>query len=451
MVFKHRSFSSFTIEFAENQQFVRIYSKLIISKRSKNMELKITQVRTNVGVPLWMLSSSGHNSVTVGVLVACGARDEDLPKEAGIAHALEHMLFQGTKSFPNNMKLSSYIETIGGGINGRTGHERTLYHARVPVGYAERGVRVLSEQINASIFPEEKIPVEMKNIVQEIRRVNDDPHGRLWHLSQSFIYNNHPLSNEISGTEESVTAFTKRDFLSFKERFYNPANYIFIAVGNISQDEALKLFNRYFEGDYTGTPNVREKVRIIRRKERQFIEKRELDQLHLSLDALVGKGRDKSSLYLEFFRDMISNGMSSPLFQEVRDKRGLCYAVYANLHRCSDIGSFKIYIGTDSKRYKEAIVTALRVIEKSKKNKHLLGKIKKLKLGRLMLRYENTLDVFFAAADDILFLGRPRGLDEIREEIEEVKIENITESVDRYLKPNQIFTTMLAPKSFKTD
>ncbi|MDP3052330.1 MAG: pitrilysin family protein [bacterium] len=412
------------------------------------MELNITQIKTNIGVPLWTLSSSSYSSVTLGVLIGCGARDENWPREAGIAHALEHMLFQGTKNFPNNMKLSSYIETIGGEINGRTSSERTLYHARVPIGYAERGVRVLSEQINASIFPDEKIPVEMKNIIQEIRRMNDDPQGHLWHLSQRFIYNNHPLSREVSGTEDSVAAFAKRDFLSFKERFYNPANYVFIAVGNISQGEALKLFNRYFDGNYTRTPNTREKVRIIRRAERQFIERRELDQLHLSIDALIGKGRDKSSLYLEFFRDMISSGMSSPLFQEVRDKRGLCYVVMAGLNKCSDIGRFRIYIGTDSKRYKEAIVTTLRVIEKSKKDEHLLDKIKKLKLGRLMLRYENTLDVFFATTDDIVFLGRPRGLEEIKKEIEEVTIDDIRKSVDKYLNPDLIYITMLAPKNF---
>jgi len=415
------------------------------------MELNILETKTKSGVSLWTLSSPNYNSVAVGVIIKCGTRDEIWPKEAGIAHALEHMLFQGTKSFPSNLKLSSFIETIGGGINGRTGSERTLYHARVPVGYAERGVRVLSEQINDSIYPEEKIPVEMKNVIQEIRRVNDDPQGRLYFLSQRFIYNNHPLSREVHGTEESVSAFTKNDFLKFRERFYNPTNYIFIAVGNITQDEALKLFNKYFSGDHKGKPNTRKESRIIARHEKQFIERRELDQLHLSLDALVGKGSEKSSLYLELFRDMISNGMSSPLFQEVRDKRGLCYAIYAGLNKCSDIGKFGIRIGTDPEKYKEAISATFEVIEKSKQDKNLLDRAKKRKLGQLMLRYENTLDVFFIATDDILFLGKPRDIIEMQKEIEAVRIEVIKESVDRYLRPEQIFTTMLAPKDFKVD
>ena len=413
------------------------------------MELNFSELKTRIGAPLWILSSANYNSVTVGLLVNCGARDEIYPKEAGIAHALEHMHFQGTEKLPTSMSLTDYIEGTGGRISAFTNSERTFYFARVPAEYAEKAVYALSEQMQNSIFPEEKIPIEMKNVVQEIRRRNDSPQSYLWFLAQKFIYNNHPLSRDILGMEESVLGFTKSDFLTFKNRYYNSSNYIFVVVGDITKDKALELFNKYFGDKLEKNPNNRKKEDVLAPANKQFIENKGLDQLHLSLDALIGEGKDKSTLYLEFFRDMISGGMSFPLFQEIRDKRGLCYSINAALMRRMDVGDFNIYIGTDPKRYKEAISAIFEVIEKSKTDETLLNRVKNLKLGKLMLRYESAQEVIYSAADDIRFLGRPRGFREIKKEIEEVGIEDIKKSVDKYLNPDSIYITMLAPNDFE--
>jgi len=397
---------------------------------------------------LWTLSSPNYNSVAVGVIIKCGTRDEIWPKEAGIAHALEHMHFQGTESFPSSMKLTEYIEETGGRMNAFTNNERTFYFSRVPAGHAERAVCVISEQINKPIFPEEKIPIEMKNIIQEIGRRNDNPQGYLWMLSQKFIYNNHSLARDVLGIEESVSAFTRDNFLAFKKRYYDPSNYVFIAVGDIEENEALKLFDKYFEEKSKIEPNNRKNEKVKTRPEKQFIENKDVNQLHISLDALIGEGKDNTSLYLEFFRDMISGGMSFPLFQEVRDKRGLCYSIGASITKRSDIGCFSIYVGTDHKRCKEAISATLEVIEKFKSDEGLLEKVKNLKLGQLMLKYEDTQQIITMAVNDILFLGKPRGFEELKKEIEEVTIENVEESVKKYLNPESIFTTMLAPRDF---
>jgi predicted Zn-dependent peptidase len=415
------------------------------------MELNFTETKTKSGVSLWTLSSPNFNSVAVGVIVKCGTRDEIWPKEAGIAHALEHMHLQGTKNFPSQLETTEYIEETGGMINATTNNERTFYFIRVPSNYVERGVQIISEQMQNAIIPENKIPTEMKNVVQEIRKKNDNPQGFLWRISQKFIYGNHPVGRETLGTEESVLAFKQEDFLNFKKRYYNSSNYNFIAVGNITEDKAMELFDKYFEKSAEENPNARKEEVVIINSNKQFVENKELSQLHISLDALTGRGSDKESLYLEFFRSMISGGMSFPLFQEVRDKRGLCYSIWASFSKRTDVGSFNIYIGTDPKRYKEAINATLEVIKNSKSDVNLLNKVKNLKLGKLMLNYENTLDIAQWAVNDILFLGRPRGFQEIKKEIEEVKIEDIERVVDKYLKPEMIYTTFLAPKDFKVE
>lgn len=413
------------------------------------MKFNFSKHKTKSGVPLWIFSAPHFGSVAVGVAVKAGTRDEIWPKEAGIAHALEHMHFQGTVNFPTSRHISEYIEEVGGCINARTNKERTLFYSRVPYSYAERAVHILSEQIKNSIFPEEKIPVEMKNIIQEIRKTNDNPTGRLWVESQKFIYNSHPLARNVLGTEESVQNFRKEDLASFKKRLYDPANYNFAIVGNIKPAQALKLFNKYFLETPQIISNRRGLERVERRKNKNRVIKKEIEQTHISMAALIPSAREKSFLHLGFFSQMLSGGMSYPLFQEIRDKLGLCYSISADVNPQTDIGVFDIYIGTDHKRYKEAIRKIFEVIEKHKSDKALLEKVKNSAIGDFMLGIENTGSILKKSLDEILFLGKPRDFHEIIKEIKETRIKDITNVVNKYLKPEQFYITILAPKDFK--
>lgn len=403
---------------------------------------------TKSGVPLWVLPMPYLDSVSVGVAVNTGTRDEIWPKEAGIAHALEHMHFQGTKDFLNSRAIAEYIEETGGIINARTGREWTLYHCRLPSKYAERAVRIISEQIKNSIFPEEKISVEMKNIIQELHRRNDEPQRYLWELSQKFIYNNHSLAKDPLGLEESLQNFKREDFLNFKKRHYDSSNYTFVVIGNIDPKVAVEIFDKYFPEKIEKQPNIRPVENINLSSNRVNVIKKDIQQTHISLSPIISKADDLSWLHLSFYASMISGGMSFPLFQEVRDKLGLCYAVGANTSRQTDFGRFNIYVGTDHKKYKQAVEAIFEIVEKYKKDETLLEKVKNIKLGRLSLNYEHTGEILFQAVNDIVYIGRPRGFKEIKEEIESVTIQNITQSVDKYLQRESFFTTILAPNSF---
>lgn len=410
--------------------------------------MKFTKHETKSGAPLWLFSVPHVQSVAAGVLVSAGTRDEQWPKEAGIAHALEHMHFQGTKKFPTSKDVSEFIEEVGGVLNAWTWKEMTFYHAQTPVQHAERIPELLSEQLRFSTFPEDKIQVEMKNIVQEIRRRNDNPRSLIHEIADSHLYGSHPLSKDTLGTEESVLAFTKQDFLHFKERYYQPENFVFIVAGNIDAQKAVDLFDTYFpEGG--GVKNSRVPAEFQKSNEQQHIEKRDIEQLHLIMSAAVGSSDDKTTQQLSLFGTMISGGMSFPLFQEVRDKLGLCYQIHTSLDPWSDIGNFGIYIGTDHTRYQEAIEATQKVIEESKTDEQLLKKAKDVKLGRLALMFEGMSDVLDIAALDIVSRGAPRGYEEVKREIEAIQIGDITKAVDQYLAPEKIYTSMLVPRDFK--
>lgn len=412
------------------------------------MELNFSKTIAKCGSPLWTLSLPSSKTIAAGILVNAGSREEIWPKEAGIAHALEHMHLQGTENFPTQHKFAEYIEETGGTINAWTSKEMTFYYSHLPIAYKERVIRVISEQLNKSLLLEEKIKTEMQNIVQEIRRAYDNHQGYIEQRSYEFIYKDHPLSKEVLGLEKSVLSFSKDDFISYKKRCYNSANYVFIVAGNIEQKEALNLIDKYFQAENKPQREARKPQKIKSRDNHILIERRDIKQAHLFLNFVAGKAEEKESVHLEIFKDMIRGGMSFPLFQKVRNELGLCYEIWAQFRKWSDAGLFNIYIGADLRRCQEAINATLDVIEKSKSDKSLLEKVKKFKIGRLTINYENAKDIINIAARDIAAVGKPKGYEEIIKEIEEVDIKDIENAVNKYLKPELLYTCILAPNNF---
>lgn len=412
-------------------------------------DLNFEKLITTTGVPLYVMYLPHSNTVASGVLVKAGTRDESWPEEAGLAHALEHMQFQGTKRFPTSEKLSAYIEETGGVLNAWTFSETTFYWSRVPEQHKEKSILLLSEEINYALIPEEKVAIEMLNIIEEIRRSKDNPESYIDDLSQAFLYGSHPLGKTTLGIEESVRLFQRDHFIKFKDRLYDAANFVFIAAGNIKPEESLALFEQYF----TAKPKLKENKRSFQplkeTKERKYVLPKETEQVHISLRAPIGASDEATSKSIDLFTTMISGGMSFPLFQEVRDKRGLCYAIYAQTTRFSDVGNFLIYVGTDPKRYQEALETISEVIEKAKTDEKLLKKAKGVEIGRLALKYESTGSIINEAALQISQLGKPIGYKELVEEIESITIADIKKAVDQYLKPDDLRQVFICPKDLE--
>src|SRR3989344_9441143 len=201
------------------------------------------------GSPLYLFRMPHVESVAVGVLVFAGTRDEVWPKEAGIAHALEHMVFQGNTRLPNSEAISGEIELLGGQNNAHTSQEGTFFYCTVPANAFSVAVRWLGDLLGKPIFPEHKIGPEMSNIVSEIRGYNDDP---TYLCSMKFtenVYGQHPLGRNVLGTEAAVSSFVQTDFRNFMERLYYPQNYTFVVVGNVKTPEAVRLFDQMFMPD----------------------------------------------------------------------------------------------------------------------------------------------------------------------------------------------------------
>jgi len=274
------------------------------------MELK--EIVLDNKISLFYIHILQINTVASGVLVKAGTRHEIWPKEAGIAHALEHMRFQGTQLFPTSRDISALIEDDGGVINAWTSGEGTFFWQKIPATAFAKSPLLLSQQLLHPLIPEKKIATEMQNIVQEIRMVKDDPSHFALREFGHLIYSGHVLSRDVLGTEESVTSFTRPDFMNFSDRLYFGQRMRFIVVGNVPELDVVRSFNSYFHDVKASDGSLEENTGNLKTEKREVIHKRQIEQVHMVVGYLLGAGDARSVTALSVFANMIGGGMSFP-------------------------------------------------------------------------------------------------------------------------------------------
>ncbi len=393
------------------------------------------------------------NSLTVasGVLVRAGTVDEHWPEEAGLAHASEHMRFQGTTNpeFPDSKAIAAYTEDVGGMVNAWTSQEGTFFYQILPASEFARSPHLLANLLLSPAFPEDKISTEMNNIVQEIKRANDDPRVFLNDSFTQILYSGNPLSKRILGTEEAVKSFTRKHFLDYAQRLYNNNNFTFFVVGNVKAENAAVIFNKEFGAGIYGETNDRAVFFSPQCLVKEIIFPKEIEQVHLQIGSYPSVMTDTEIRALQVFSWMIGGGMSFPLFQIVRDKNGLCYQIGASFERSgNNLCHFQIYVGTDPQKYPKAVELIYQVIEKCKNDEQLLQRAKTRLLGCLALSYEQAASIMSTAVGDVLNIGRPRSQKDRTEAVKSVTIEDVAKAVESCLVPSKTIIVMLKPKQF---
>lgn len=412
--------------------------------------MEIKKLTTACGAPLYIVEMPHVRSIASGILVNAGTRDEDWPRQAGLAHACEHMVFRGNAKFPDGKSLSGFIEGIGGVVNAWTWKEMTFYWNRVPDYEFDRAIEYLYYLLYTPTFSQESISKEMQTIVEEIRRKYDDPDATAADYAEEMVYGNHPLGRDTLGKIESVSSFTTSDFQNWQNAFYHPNNYSFIVVGNVKAEEALRQFNRWFfcssdresnQRSLTLAPDVSKKICLVNR---------DVEQVKLCLAVPIGGNRTSSgSKALAFYCRMLSHGMSSPLFQEVREKQGLCYEISSGMISWSDMGIFYVHSGIAPDKLIAALETIFRVISSHTRSRDLFDTTKQLLRGRLSLKYEETSSLMDKLATDVVLEGAPKTVQEELQDIENMTLERVTAVAELYLKPENFVRSIVAPHGFK--
>ncbi len=358
-------------------------------------------------------------SVTIGIWVLTGSRQETEINN-GISHFLEHMLFKGTKT-RTAKQIAEAFDSIGGQVNAFTAKEYTCFYARVLDTYKEHALDVLTDMLFNSTFLEDEIEREKKVVIEEIKMYDDAPDDYVHDLLAQAAFEDHPLGRPIIGTEKQINSFTNQTLNTYMESFYTPNNIVVSVAGNV-QPGFINTIEEYFRPlNRTEKPVVREQPILTANK---MIKNKETEQAHLCIGYPGLSVKDANMPALLIINSILGGGMSSRLFQEVREKHGLAYSVFSYHLSYLDSGMLSIYAGTNKDRLDllqetiQQIITNL--VEKGITDKEFLNSKEQLK-GNMMLSLESTNSRMSRNGRNELLLGRQRTLDDIIEEIDDVE------------------------------
>jgi predicted Zn-dependent peptidase len=288
-------------------------------------------------------------SISLGVWVGIGSRDET-PAMSGASHFLEHLLFKGTHK-RTALQISAEIEAVGGETNAFTTKEYTCYYARVLDDDLALAVDVLVDAVTDSLLEPADVETERAVILEEIAMHEDEPGDEVHDVFTEAIFGDHPLGRLISGTEESITPMTRSQINGFYRRRYTAPNIVIAAAGNLEHAAVVRLVRKALAGtvlDAASAPPApprRGSKRVPTQKPHTVVRNRDTEQAHVVLGG-VGIGRlDERRFALGVLNNVLGGGMSSRLFQEIREKRGLAYSVYSYSSQYADAGVFGVYAG----------------------------------------------------------------------------------------------------------
>lgn len=363
-------------------------------------------------------------SVSVGVFVNTGSRNETLEIN-GISHFLEHMAFKGTKK-RSAKEIAEEFEGIGGRINAYTSKEKTVYYVKVLKKHAEFAVEFLSDILQNSTFDEVELEKERGVILQEIAMTNDTPDDIIFDYFQETAYSDQALGRSILGPVKNIKKFTRQDFTNYIGKQYNYSNMAVVAAGNIKESDLVKWSEKYF--NKLGDKKIK-KVEAAKYGGGDFRKEKKLEQINMVLGFKGFSYLDKNYYAAQILAMILGGGMSSRLFQEVRENQGLAYSIYAFNYAHADSGIFGIYAGTTPEKTNKLIDSTCKEILKicEKVSDKELQRVRAQFEASLLMARESTSSRMQKLGGDILSLNRIVSDQEVMKKILAVKKSDIVD------------------------
>ncbi len=392
------------------------------------------------GIKVITEEMADSESVSIGFWVNTGSRYE--PGEiGGISHFIEHMLFKGTVNRTAH-EISREIESVGGVLNAFTGREYTCFYAKVLNRDLGRAVKILSDMFTNSVFSTREMKKEKMVVGQEIKMVQDTPDDLIHDVFAEKFFGGHPLGRPILGTYETLDAITRKKILQYYDRHYRTKGVFVAAAGGVSHERVTSLLERAFkpvEGDSPAVeaplPGEGPSVGLL---------DKDLEQAHICLGVPTLPQAHPWRYRLYLLNTILGSGMSSRLFQKIREKRGLVYSVYSYLNLYLDAGALVVYAGTTRENFRKVIELVLREFRAVAKNitPAELREAKSHLKGSLLLGLEASDSRMSKLAKDELYLGDVVPIEKVVRRIERVRVEDVKEAARKYLVPER--TTLTA-------
>jgi predicted Zn-dependent peptidase len=389
-------------------------------------------------------------SVALGYWIGAGSRDER-PDRAGVSHFIEHLLFKGTERY-SAQEIAEIFDGLGGELNAATSREHTVVFARVADHHLETAIDLMSDMVFAPAFAE--VDSEREVVLEEIAMYEDQPQDLVHDLIAEAVFGDHPLGRPVIGTEDVISTISRRAISAYHRSMYVPGNVVVAAAGNLDANELLTLLEK-------AEQKVRESPTKGRRVRSPLVKppppslrfaKKDTEQYHVCL-AAPGIARSDRRRFAASLLDAILGGSaSSRLFQEIREKRGMAYAVYSFASQYTDTGQFGLYVGTREENLRECLTIAadqIGQIAGGNLKPDELDRAKENLKGRILLSMESTANRMSRLGKSLITDTELLSLDRIVAEIDAVQPEALAELAGMLLAPERLSAAGIGPDEDK--
>ncbi len=399
------------------------------------------------GLRVVTTSLPSSQSVSVNVFVGAGSRGE-AERTRGLAHFLEHMVFKGTPGRPNAILVAEAIESAGGVLNAYTSKELTCYWNHVPDDRLETAIDVLADMLYNSNLDPEEIDRERSVVQQEIKRTRDQPGAFVGELLGQAVYGDHPMGWSTAGTEGTVGALQQSDFKDWLATWYGARNIVVSVAGNTTHDEVVRLAGRYFANGAAATPPSVLGLNGGMPAMRVISDSRPIAQANIALGLPAVSRKDPDRYALMVLNSLLGRGMSSRLFKEVRERRGLAYSVGSSVSRHSDTGMLGISAGVSPENVAETVKVILEELEKLVQEpvgEEELTKARDYTVGSFRLSLESPMSLGQRAGESLLTLGEIDPIETVVERLRAVTAPDLTRVSQRLLRRDKVALALVGP------
>jgi predicted Zn-dependent peptidase len=395
------------------------------------------------GIKVITESMSHVRSVSVGIWVSSGSRRENA-EENGISHFIEHMLFKGTSN-RSAEEIARSVDSIGGNLDAFTAKEMVCFNTKVLDEHLPVAMDVVSDLVLNPCFREDDIEKEKGVILEEIKMDADSPDYLVHEIFSSNFWKDHPLGKPILGTRETVKRFNRAMVQDYYQSVYTPSNLLITAAGNLQHDRLVSLARERFAARAAATPEPAQAPPATHARI-SLKSKKDLEQVHvcLGVPSYPIPHEDRFTCYV--LNTILGGGMSSRLFQNIRERQGLAYAVFSELNPYSDTGCLSVYAGTSLESAKKVVGSILKEFSDLKQHLAPAEEVRRAKdhlKGSLMLSLESTSSRMSNLARQEMHFRRFFSLDELAESIEQVTAEDIQRVAQTFFDQKNVALTVL--------
>ena len=408
-------------------------------------KFKLTKLSN--GLRILTVPSKESFSFQVAVLVNTGA-DFETKKNNGISHFLEHLWFKGTKKRPSNFAITQELDNIGGSYSAFTSEEHTGYYALVSQQKKDLALDIVSDIYLNPQFPQREIKKEKGVIIEEVNMYKDNPQSYIWDLWEKLLYGDQAVGRSILGTKTNIKNFKRDDFLKYYKSQYKAKSTLVVVSGNFNEKAIISKVKDCFRDIRLGKGKTKELVKEKQNKPQVFIRNKKTDQTHLILGFRGINLFDRRRYVLNVLNAIFDGGMSSILFQTIREKLGVAYYINSNLSYSTDHGFWAVAAGIDNNRLEEVIISVLEEWKKFKTKPVDIKDIKKAKsyiTGKLALGLENVHNVANSFALLELLKQKIETPDQYLKKIKQVTARDIQKVAEDLLKPQSLNLALIGP------